>query len=773
MADRTSAALPRSEDKLATADGLVNRIKELGQARQVLEREWKLNIAFYRGNQYAIFNRRSGRLESLPTDDYEVPRNRVRVVSNQIVTGVHSLVSKMTKTKPVWAASPATSQDADIKAAQLAERLAEFWYSDFNLLEKTVEALIWAINAQGYWRITWDPQAGKTMRFTLDPDGNPIVDDGLKDVFEAQLRQYGIQPMEKTISIGEIKVEVMSPFDVWLGPAKSFAEVKEAYCAHYMTPEEVKFRFKIDVEPDAIPTDYDIPLSFSKDDRPPASLKKVYVGYFVPGLGRPRGRYVVFIEGPNKILYDGPWHLPFNEIPLIQFPGIVVPGRVYDDADTTHARPIQKELNKTLSQIVQYKNLTVNPQMKAPIGSLRQRPTTEPGAVHEYQPIGTQGLGPEWQQMPALPPYLFDFLNEIQARLDRVYSLREVTEGSVPPNVEAGIAIDLLQEMATDVIAPRVMRLENALSRAGQMMLKLAQAYYEEPRLLKISGSTAQTVRFTKADLGQGVDLVVEAGSGLPRTRAGRQARIESLIAMQQLPPSMAWKHLDLADMKSVAARFRADEDKAYREIDKINQGEILNAQALEDAQMAIQSGINPETGQPLDTPEQIPDILRKASLMPGVADNHGIHLETLGMYMKGPEFEALPTHVQRMHAEHWMLHQQMQPNAAPENTPRVNLQLKGTLGPTTAAKILQTSGVQTTPEEMTEAPLETWVTDSMDKPDMDDAGNDPLTDQEMQLANIAKTEQEFAKARKANADADLAEKKARAPLPTSRSRGT
>jgi hypothetical protein len=34
----------------------------------------------------------------------------------------------------------------------------------------------------------------------------------------------------------------------------------------------------------------------------------------------------------------------------------------------------------------------------------------------------------------------------------------------------------------------------------------------------------------------------------------------------------------------------------------------------------------------------------------------------------------------------------------------------------------------------MTEPPLETWVTDSMDKVDTDEAGNDPLTDQDVQM---------------------------------------
>jgi hypothetical protein len=38
---------------------------------------------------------------------------------------------------------------------------------------------------------------------------------------------------------------------------------------------------------------------------------------------------------------------------------------------------------------------------------------------------------------------------------------------------------------------------------------------------------------------------------------------------------------------------------------------------------------------------------------------------------------------------------------------------------------------IEVTPEQMAEQPLETWVTDSMDKPDADEAGNDPFTQAE------------------------------------------
>ncbi|HEX5912702.1 MAG TPA: hypothetical protein VFY54_06195, partial [Rubrobacter sp.] len=326
--------------------------------------------------------------------------------------------------------------------------------------------------------------------------------------------------------LGDVKVEAISPFDVLLDPtAKNFEEAKYAICIHHLDPDEVKSRWGVTVDADAVPAEPFAALPFSNSegaDEP--TVKRVYIGYFQPSAAMPNGRYVVWTEKPNQILQDGPWPYPTNDLPIVKFPGLRNPGSIYDEAVITHAIPLQKELNKTISQIVEYKNLTIRPRVWAPVGSLRQRLTSEPGNVYEYQPIA--GLKPEVEDLPSLPPYVFEHLENISARLNDVFALTEVGEGKLPPNLEAGVAIDLLQEMSTDRMAPTIKLIESALGRAGQLMLSLAQKYYIEPRLLKIrgSGGSVQVKRFSQADIDGGVSVNVESGSGLPRTRAGRQA---------------------------------------------------------------------------------------------------------------------------------------------------------------------------------------------------------------------------------------------------------
>jgi hypothetical protein len=701
--------------KLDSPERLQSFFKRLKSQRMRLESQWKLNLAFYNSKQWSYIDR-LGRIQTVSTDEGDKPRYRVRLVNNQIAPGAQSLLAKFTKTRPVVTATPGSGNDSDVKAAQLAEDLLEFWWQNFELDDALQEAMLWGIIAgQGFWKITWDKFASKEMRFLLDPQGNPITNDAIATQFRSNLQKFNIPPQEQVVYLGDIKVDVLSPFNVYLDPsAKTFKDCKFAICVHYLTPDEIYTRWKVKVPADAMAGNEEMSLpydsSFATTDK---NVKAVYEAYFLPNAAMPNGRYVTWVNGPNKILEDQKWPYPTNELPIVKFPGLRVPGRIYDSSITEIAIPLQKELNKTLSQIVEYKNLTIKPRVWAPVGSLRQRMTNEPGAVYEFTPIG--GLKPEIETLPTMPPYVFDHLQNIASNIKDAFYLTDVTEGTVPPNVEAGIAIDLLQETATDRVAPTIRLMETALGRAGQQMLVLAQQYYIEPRLMSIygSGGSVQVKKFTQADIAGGITVNVEAGSGLPRTRAGRQARIESFMQMGILKPEQAWKYLDMADMKTVSKMFQSDEDMAYREHEKLLNGTPLNPAALQEAMGAVQTGINPQTNTPFNSAQEAMKYIEDAGLTPTSFENWSVHIDVHALFMKSVEFEALDEETQQRFITHYAKTFQMMRQVQPIPPPlpvRTTLALRGTVGPTGAADILGRTNPEITPEVMSEPPLDTIV---------------------------------------------------------------
>lgn len=730
--------------------------------------EWKMNREFYKGNQWIFPNPWTGQIQDLNMGmgDSMQSRFKVRLTSNQIKSGVMAYIAQLTKTKPIIHATPDSSDDKDLRSAQMAEALFEYWWSEFNLTSKLQSALVNAQLSQGYWKISWDPYAGRGTSFLLDPTtGQPITDPVMADLFKEELEAAGADPKEysQTVNLGDITVEVIPGENVILDPAAAtFEDAEYAICKHAMDPSEIQARWGVQVLADSTPSTEDTGLPWGMQmrqgqDKPLRVTKDVWIMYHRKTPALPQGRYVAWIEGPDKKLMDTEWTFPFDELPLVKFPGLERPGSPLDDPLVTDARPVQKELNRTLSQIVQHKNLTIKPQMIAPVNSLQDRLTDEPGAVFQYAPVAN--LKPEWREMPSLPPYVFEHLRDIQGRLDRLFNLASVSRGDVPPNVEAGVAIDLLQEAAVDQVAPIIQRMEGSLVRAGHIMASYAREYYVEPRLLKIigSGGSVQVRKFKNSDISGGYSFRAEPGSGLPRTRAGKQARVEWMMEKQLIDPKQALKMLDVADVKGLVSRIEADEDMALREHELLMHGQPTNPLALQQAMQQVQQFMDDPTadldgdGIP-DEPQaklaQAQQMLEQAAIQPQPFEDYSAHLETHGSYMKSVEFSKLQPQVQQGFIDHYSATLQTFMNLPHVPDPKAvttTLQLKGTVGPTAAAEILNRTGVlDVTPEQMAEQPLETWVIDSIDKPDTDEAGNDPFTQaeqmQQMQL-NQAKAD--------------------------------
>ena len=735
----------------ASADALVKRVDELQSERELMERQWKLNLSFYKGKQYVFYNRKSRRMESLPTDDGDKPRYRVRLVANQIAPNSNGLLARLTKTKPTFFATPAQADYEAIKATEVAESLLDYWWDTFSLGSKREEAMLWAIICgNGFWKISWDDKVGSSVKLMLNPDGEPIVNPIIEHLFKDRLGKMGLDAgeFEKEVFEGEIKVDVMAPFDVLLDDsAQVFEDCKYAFCVHPMSSDEIYSRYNVRLKPNAINRypDETLPGMFgTTSGKTKQNVRTVFVGYFLPGPEFPEGRYVAFTKSPNIVLYDGPWPYPFKKLPLVKFPGMRIPGQLYDTSVVEQAIPLQKELNRTLSQMIEYKNLTLKPQMLAPVGSLRQRMTDEPGAIFEYNPVA--GKVPEAIPIQSLPSYVFQHLQDLGQRLRDTFGLNEISDGAVPPNVEAGIAIDLLQEAATDRLAPQILMMEKGLERAGNMMLELAQRYYNEPRLIMLAGagSKAKVSRFESADIIAGVQVKVETGSGLPRTRAGKQARVMQMLQMGIISPTKAYKYLDMADFKTLQAQFEADEEQAMRENDRLIVGEPINKPAAIKAQQELMMQIenpqvDPNTGQPAAvTPEALMQVM-DAGLAPLPFENHASHLETHALYMKSPEFEDLPLEIQERFQKHYQFTMTaMQESANVQGQPaKVSLQLRGAVGPTTGSKILTQSGLKgVTPQELLEPPLDTVVIDNKDKPNAPDAGGEAIAGLQEDLSN-------------------------------------
>lgn len=768
---RMRSILSKPISQLNTAQELTEKVNHLRRQRSARENRWKLSNGHYKGVQYSYINRVTNRIMVRPTDESDLPRFRRRVVDNKLQPGVDGLLAKMTKTSPIMSATPGSGSDTDYKSAELAQQLLEFWWTDLELKDKYYEALKYAlIMGQGFWKPRWDQHAGKELSFILDPySGQPIVDDNLAKLVKQNMLKQGVQPQEQTVYLGDVDIEVLSPFQVFLDPAaKTMSQIKWYICVHNIDPDEALARYGVALEPTQTELEPSMSAPMAGELSAIPTLCRVYELYQLPTPAAPKGRYVAWTDKPPQdrdgVLTRSDWPYPLRTPYLVKFGGIRVPGEIYDGSVVEQAIPLQKLLNRTKSQIAEINEYAANRRLLVPSGSQRTKSDMRvPGAIIEYNPSGPTGAKPEWEQPPQVPQALFIYEERLENSIKEKFTLTEIDKGQVPPNVEAGIAIELLSEMSTEAISPTILMNELALARAGKLLLSLAQKYYIEPRMLKIKGDGDRLSweSFSGAQLDGGVDIVVEAGSGLPRTRAGRELRIMRLVTMGVIAPEEAALYTDLADLKGIQRKLRAAEDQAMRENDKLVKGGnedgfvILNGFAYQTAEQALAAGLNPETQQEIVSPDEALEALKRAALQPGPADNHTAHMTVHADFMVSPEFERLPLDVQERFIVHYQLHQSQLPQPEKANE-RTQTQVKLGVGPTAGAKLLRGEGETITAEDLQEPPLITDTYDSVDKADVDggapgQVGMDQL-DLRLKLAQL----------RKAEAEADRAEREAK-----------
>jgi hypothetical protein len=667
----------------------------------------------------------------------------------------------------------------------MATSLYESLWEDLKLNSKVQAGLIEAGLSGGYLKVTWDALAGKPMTFTMDPQGNPIMDDELAELFvdnlKAQAAQQGMDPEQveqmakKTVYLGDIRVDVMSAENVLVDPtAASFDDAVWAICRHSLDPDEIRSRFGKTVQPNATKS-VDVPLAFSSiEEKKPNTVRELFIMYIRPCPSLPKGRYVTWIEGPNQILQDTDWPYPFRDLPLVKLPGNYRPNSPYDDPIVNEVRPLQKDLNKTLSQIVEHKNLTIRPQMLAPIGSLRQKLTSEPGAIVEYNPVGNNI--PQWREIPQIPPYIFEHLQQIQGRIDKAFNRLPSSRDQIPARADGGALLEGMMEATADQLSHVILGLEDALAQLGHLMVSLAQRYYEEPRLLRIrgQGGSVQVKKFENADIEGGFTFRPRYGTGLPRSRQGKQDAIVQLVQERLIDPATAMKHLDLGDLKGVEAQIAADEDQAYREHDKILRGQPINAKALADAQAALQQfqqqaqqivqmisqgGPLPDfdqDGQP-DNPQevmqqlqsqmqQLQQQLQDAPWQPLDYENWESHIQTHSMFMKSTEFEAYPPEIQNIFLQHYNLTYQRWMDVRfampdPNSSAKINVRAQTTVSAPVMQKLLQKAGVHAEPEEVSAPPLDTMVMENLNAAQVEPSGNSPLS--QMDAANAMQQAQD------------------------------
>jgi hypothetical protein len=574
----------RDAEIIAYVDGLFNRARK---ARQQFEKQWYLNLAFYFGRQYAVWA--PGTATGL-TRLWEPPAPpwRVRLITNQIRPIIRTELSKCIKERPQAFVVPSTSDDQDTAAARAAENIFEYQRYVMEANKVMRRSIFWTLLCGSSFIKDWyEPD-------TVGPDG----------------------------VAGTIKVEPVTAFHIYIPDPQEEDLENQPYIIHCLakSPEYVEGLYGKKVGADSTSGSGLLEQRFLNAlgiESAPKSYVTVKEAWIKPCQKFKNGAVVTWAGSTILNLEENGFVYQHGQYPFTKIDHIPT-GRFYGDSVINDLIPLQRELNRSISQIIEAKNRMAKPQLAAQKGSIdTNKVTSEPGLIILYQP-GYQPPTPI--PLTNLPTYVMEQIQSIKLDMQDISGQHEISKGQVPSGVTAATAISYLQESDDTKLAPTITSIEEAVERIGRHTLSHVQQFWDLPRIVKVVGDDGQYESFelSKADIRGNTDLRIEAGSATPRSRAAKQAFITELGKMGWITPDRALRYLDMAETSKLYEEIQVDSRQAQRENLKMAQG----------------------------APIPVNDW-----------DNHEIHMLEHNNYRKRQAYENLPDELKAIFQQHVQTH--------------------------------------------------------------------------------------------------------------------
>jgi hypothetical protein len=510
--------------------------------RQQFENQWYMNLAFYFGKQYLQWIASQGMVARM----YEPPAPpwRVRLVANKVRSFMRKEMAKLTKEMPMGFVVPQSSDDEDILAAQAGDNLAEFFWREQKLMMHLRRTVFWV----------------------------SLVGTGfLKDGYDENARFDSVQK-------GDVFLDRVSPFHVFVPDVQEEELENQPHLIHACAknPDAIKRMYGVEAKADTNGTDMveDKFLS-ALGIKQSSSKTQVYVKemWLKPCKMLENGGVVIFTQDQLiKVIDSWPYQhgqYPFSKIDLMPT------GRFYSESSLIDLIPLQKEYNRTRSQLVEAKNRMAKPQLLAPRGSVDpNKITSEPGLVIQYTP-GFQPPTP--LSLAQIPQYVLEELNRTYSDMEDVSSQHAISRGGTPAGVHAATAISYLQEQDDSVLSSAISSIEEGVERITRHWLSYVTQFWDSQRQIQVAGENGafEMFQLDKNSLNSNTNYNVQAGSASPRSLAAKQAFIMELFKMGLIPPDKALRYLQMSETGKMYEELQINARQAQRENVKMSQGDL------------------------------------------------------------------------------------------------------------------------------------------------------------------------------------------------------
>lgn len=623
-------------------------------ARSSAENQWYINLAFTNGKHYVT-------PVSVPGQGFRLqatksPPWRVRMTINKCRVAVRTEHAKLIQNRPIPTVIPSTGENEDFAAANVGEQLlkARFGTMDFDAVYRS-----WAwwgvVCGTSFLKQYWDGSA-------IDYETSNVEDVKGMDGKSTITAQDGSPVRVDRVVKGKIQIERVTPFHIFVPDLTCETLEGQPYVMHVMTRSPLYVRNNFGFVPtcDAKASTTILESAFMTSSNGEAVLDSVLVKevWIKPNAHKdfPEGGLVTVIND-RVVQYVTKWPWPFPEYPFYKFNGINT-GGFYGDSTLVDLIPLNKEYNRTKSQMLEIKNTMGKPHLLYQQGSLNPRMiSSEPGQAIPYK-MGFEK--PEVLPGVEVPATMGIELDRLTSEFDDISGQHEITRGNTPPQVTSGTAIAFLQEQDDSKLKDQTSSIEHAIEVLGRHYLKLVSKYWTEPRVVKIVGrdSAFEAKAWKGADLRGNTDTKTQSGSALPFSKAARTAMISEFMANGWIEPASGMEVLEMGSLQRLVDEALIDKKQAQRENLKLLKMDDLELEAFLSPPPNLVDGLNVQ-GQPAKIdPETQQEWVPESPIPVNSWDDHAQHITFHNMFRKSQEFELLSNIKKQAMEMHVQAHQ-------------------------------------------------------------------------------------------------------------------
>lgn len=616
-------------------------------ARKSEENDWYLQLAFYNGYQYHDWRTVAGKQGLVEEPN---PANQPRITVNRIEPIIRTEIAKTTAQKPSATVVPASNDEDDLLSATAGEQVWEAIY-DKNKFQTDVlqKAEFWrAITGNGFVKTFWDSseKCYESVKTTDPLTGEPRVE-----------RRLAYQ--------GDVVQEAISPFHLYVPDLSEEDIERQPYVLNVYTKSEewVRQTFGAVLPKDFKPSKVAaseiqdtalMDLRGVDNAKPDAVL--IIEMWVKPGANRwlPNGGLVTIVD--TEIVQYSDTGIPYHhgQFPFSHLGGIPN-GKFYRRSVIKNIIPLQREYNRTRSQIIHAKNLMAKPQMMYDEGSVDPRKITARAGI--WIPVRPGFSRPTPVPIQPLPGYVIQEVQQLHADFEDLSGQHQVSRGEAG-GLTAATAIAYIGERDDAYLTTVFHSIEAAVEKVARQSLALFVQYVEEQRLVKITGADGSfdAMMLSGADIASGTDIRIESGSALPTSKAARQALVTEWMKMGFIPPEDGLRVLEMGMLKQYYNTIKIDENSAQRENLMMKR---ITEEMMQEFEAAWNQGAangdldktDPTTGEPLMVPPMV---------TVNDWDNHAVHVEIHNRFRKSQAYQLLSDVVKAEFQKHIAMHQQV-----------------------------------------------------------------------------------------------------------------